>query len=77
MQEGEFLEIDPPHKLIHTWDGGGRPDLPSTVTYLVERFEKGTRLNIRQTGFVSSDVCNAFAVRWETSLKRLAEILVP
>jgi len=77
VQEGEFLEIDPPHKLIHTWDGAGRPDLPSTVTYLVERFEKGTRLNIRQTGFVSSDVCNAFAVGWETSLKRLAEILVP
>src|SRR5215471_11095621 len=40
VQEGEFLEIDPPHKLIHTWDGAGRPDLPSTVTYLVERFEK-------------------------------------
>jgi uncharacterized protein YndB with AHSA1/START domain len=77
VQEGEFLEIDPPHKLIHTWDGAGRPDLPSTVTYLVERFEKGTRLNIRQTGFVSSDVCNAFAIGWETSLKRLAEILVP
>jgi len=77
VQEGEFLEIDPPHKLIHTWDGAGRPELPSTVTYLVERFEKGTRLNIRQTGFVSSDVCNAFAIGWETSLKRLAEILVP
>jgi len=77
VQEGEFLEIDPPHKLIQTWDGAGSPDLPSTVTYLVERFEKGTRLNIRQTGFVSSDVCNAFAIGWETSLKRLAEILVP
>ena len=62
VQEGEFLEIEPPHKLIHTWEGAGNPEMPSTVTYLLERFEKGTRLTIRQTGFVSCDVCNAFTI---------------
>ena len=77
LQEGEFLEIEPPQKLIHTWDGAGKPDMPSTVTYLLEPFEKGTRLTIRQTGLVSRDVCNAFAIGWETSLNRLAETLVP
>jgi len=77
VQEGEFLEIGAPHKLVHTWEGAGKPGLPSTVTYLLEPFEKGTRLTIRQTGFVSCDVCNAFAIGWETSLNRLAEILVP
>ena len=77
VQEGEFLEIEPPHKLIHTWEGAGKPEAPSTVTYLLEWFEKGMRLTIRQTGFVSRDVCNAFAIGWETSLHRLAEILVP
>jgi uncharacterized protein YndB with AHSA1/START domain len=77
VQEGEFLEIEPPHKLIHTWGGAGKPDMPSTVTYLLEPFERGTRLTIRQTGFVSRDVCNAFALGWETSLNRLAEILAP
>ena len=77
VQEGEFLEIEPPQKLIHTWDGAGKPDTPSTVTYLLERFEKGTRLTIRQTGFVSRDVSNSFAIGWETSLNRLAEILAP
>jgi len=30
---------------------------------------------LRQTGFASSYLCNAFAIRWETSFERLAEIL--
>ena len=77
VREGEFLEIEPPQELIQTWDGAGKPDMPSTVTYLLEPFERGTRLIVRQTGFVSRDVCNAFAIGWETSLNRLAEILVP
>ena len=77
VQEGEFLEIEPPYKLIHTWEGPGTPDMPSTVTYLLERLDKGTRLTIRQIGFASRDVCNRFAIGWETSLNRLAEILVP
>lgn len=77
VQEGEFLEIESPHRLTHTWDGAGQPDAPSIVTYLLERLEKGTRLTLWQTGFVSGDVCNAFAIGWETSLNRLAEILAP
>ena len=76
-QEGEFLEIDQPYKLVHTWDGVGKPDMPSTVTYLLEPFERGTRLTIRHAGFVSRDACNAFAIGWETSLNRLSEVLAP
>src|SRR5262245_24231214 len=34
--EGEFLEVDPPRKLVHTWHPVGSPDAPSTVTYIVE-----------------------------------------
>jgi uncharacterized protein YndB with AHSA1/START domain len=75
VQQGEFLEIEPTRKLIHTWDGAGTLESPSKVTYLLDRFEKGTRVTIRQTGFFSGDICNAFAIGWETSLNRLAEIL--
>jgi uncharacterized protein YndB with AHSA1/START domain len=32
VQEGEFLKIEPPHKLIHTWEGAGKPEVPSSVT---------------------------------------------
>jgi hypothetical protein len=69
-QAGEFLEVAAPHRLVHTWDGAGPAAAPSTVTYLVEATEAGTRLTLRQTGFVSRELCQAFALGWETSLER-------
>src|SRR5216117_1603304 len=50
--EGEFLEVDPPRKLVHTWQVVGRPGAPTTVTYLLEPTDGGTRLTLRHTGFV-------------------------
>ena len=77
VQEGEFLEVESPRRLVHTWDGAGKPAAPSTVTYLLERIEGGTRLTLRQAGFASREMCNAFALGWETSFERLAKILAP
>ena len=77
VQEGEFLEVEPPRRLVHTWDGAGKPGLPSTVTYVLERIDSGTRLTLRHGGFASRDMCNVFALGWETSLERLAEVLAP
>ena len=74
---GRWRAAGAPYKLIHTWEGAGKPEMSSTVTYLLEQSESGTRLTIRPTGFVSRDVCHAFAIGWEASLNRLAEILVP
>jgi uncharacterized protein YndB with AHSA1/START domain len=37
MLEGEYLEIDPPRKLVHTWQGVGAPGAHSIVTYLLMR----------------------------------------
>src|SRR5215471_16522692 len=31
--EGEFLEVDPPRQLAHTWQAAGAPGTPTTVTY--------------------------------------------
>jgi uncharacterized protein YndB with AHSA1/START domain len=77
VQEGEFLEIEPPRVLAHTWDGAGKPGAPSMVTYFLERVDGRTRLTLRHAGFASRDVCKAFAMGWETSFDRLAEILAP
>jgi uncharacterized protein YndB with AHSA1/START domain len=77
VQEGKFLEIDSPRTLVHTWDGTGTPEAPSTVTYLLERVDGRTRLTLRHAGFAKRDVCNTFAIGWETSFERLAEILAP
>jgi uncharacterized protein YndB with AHSA1/START domain len=75
VQEGVFLEIDAPRRLVHTWDAVGTPDAPSTVTYLLDTREDGTCVTLRQAGFASREQCNAFAMGWKSSFERLAEIL--
>jgi len=43
---GEYLEIDPPNKLVFTWISEGFVD-DSTVTVLLEEEEGGTKLVLR------------------------------
>ena len=49
--EGEFTVVEPPHRLSMTWkpawDGGN----VTTVNYLLEPTEGGTRLTLRHEGF--------------------------
>ena len=75
--EGEFLEIDSPRKLVHTWHPGGAPGASTTVTYLLEPLDGGTRITLRHSGFSSRAVCINTAIGWETSFDQLAERLAP
>lgn len=64
--EGEFLEIDPPRKVVQTW----RPDWDqgevTKVTYLLEAIDGGTRLMVRHEGFGNrADSCRGHAEGWE------------
>lgn len=69
---GQFREVDAPRRLVHTWDSAGTPEAPSVVTYELQPTPTGTRLTLRQSGFRSKDLCDRFAIAWETSLERLA-----
>jgi len=73
--EGEFLKIDPPRKLVHTWHGVGTRGAPTTVTYLLEALDEGTRVTLRHSGFTSRESCASGGIGWETSFERLAEAL--
>jgi uncharacterized protein YndB with AHSA1/START domain len=73
--EGEFLEVDPSRKLMHTWHLAGTPIPPSTVTYVLEPREGGTRIIFTHAGFPNREVSERNAAGWETSFNRLAEIL--
>jgi uncharacterized protein YndB with AHSA1/START domain len=75
--EGEFLEIDPPRKLVHTWHLVGTPNAPTTVAYDLERTDGGTRVTLRHAGFTSAQTCTNTAIGWETSFEQLAETLAP
>lgn len=69
--EGEFLEIDPPRRLVHTWrpdwDGGDS----STVTYTLAAIDGGTRLTIRHEGFGNPASCQGHADGWSRVLSWL------
>jgi uncharacterized protein YndB with AHSA1/START domain len=73
--EGEFLEVDPARRLVHSWHGVGAPGAPTTVTYVLEPFDGGTRVTLRHSGFTSREVCANTCIGWETSFERLAELL--
>ncbi|MDH7795551.1 MULTISPECIES: SRPBCC domain-containing protein [unclassified Beijerinckia] len=73
--EGEYLEIGPPRKLVHTWQPVGAPGQPSTVTYLLEPTSQGTKITLRHAGIAVPAICTNTGIAWETSFARLAEIL--
>jgi len=73
--EGEFLEVDPPRRLVHSWQVVGAPGAPTTVNWRLEPLVGGTRITLRHSGFVVPEVCTNTCIGWETSLERLAEIV--
>jgi uncharacterized protein YndB with AHSA1/START domain len=72
--EGEFLLLDPPRKLVHTWQSSAAGSAASTVTYVLEPMEGGTRLTLRHSGLAPEARENT-CIGWETSFERLAEML--
>jgi uncharacterized protein YndB with AHSA1/START domain len=61
---GEFVEVDAPRKLVHTWKPEWAPGKPTTVTYRLEAIEGGTRLTVRHEGFESSAACESHTQGW-------------
>jgi uncharacterized protein YndB with AHSA1/START domain len=74
--EGEFLEVDPPGKLVHTWHPVGAPGSPTTVTYVLEPLDMSTRITLHHTGFASREVCINTCIGWETSFEKLSAAVV-
>jgi uncharacterized protein YndB with AHSA1/START domain len=73
--EGEFLEVRPPTKLVHTWQRVDVPSASTIVTYYLEPIVGGTRLTIHHTGFVPPGACLSTCQGWEASLQQLASAL--
>jgi uncharacterized protein YndB with AHSA1/START domain len=73
--EGEYLEVDPPKKLVHTWHSSGASGTGSKVTYILTPIQGGTRLVVRHSGIMLLQHSNNICAGWRTSLGRLEEIL--
>jgi uncharacterized protein YndB with AHSA1/START domain len=73
---GEYVEVDPPRLLVHTWEDPEAPRSTSKVTYNLSAIDRGTRVTLRHEGeFAAPVVCANIAIGWETSLARLAQML--
>jgi uncharacterized protein YndB with AHSA1/START domain len=74
--EGEFLEVDPPRALSHTWHPAGAPAAAtSTVSYFLEPIDGGTRVTLTHGTFASPEATEGNAIGWQTSFERLVEVL--
>lgn len=75
--EGEFLEIDSPSRLTHTWEPGWAPGEKTRVTWLLTAIDGGTRVTLRHEGFTSPESCQSHGDGWEPVLNALAPHVAP
>src|SRR5262245_8792399 len=67
----EVVTVEPPHRLVYTWDGGSTP--PTQVSYALSAIPGGTRLRLEHTGFAAGGewgmtVRDILAGGWTTKL---------
>jgi uncharacterized protein YndB with AHSA1/START domain len=75
--EGEYLEVEPPRRLSHTWHLAGTIGAPSTVIYELEAIDGGTRLRLSHEGVSSPEPGKGAAGGWDSSLRQLATWIAP
>ena len=69
---GEYLEIDPPRRLVQTWKPDWAPGPATRVAYILEAVGNGTRVTVRHDGFTDRDSCQSHTSGWERVLQWLA-----
>jgi len=71
---GTYQEVDPPHRLSHTWAAEGDTS-STTVTYLLQEELGATRLVLTHVGFVDRDDSEQNDAGWRHQLDRLEALL--
>ena len=75
IARGEFLEIDPPRRLVHTWgwEGGENPTGPgsTTIEYELTPEGDGTRLRFVHSGFRTDESKASHSHGWDHYFARL------
>jgi uncharacterized protein YndB with AHSA1/START domain len=63
---GEYVEVDPPKKLVQTWQPNWTSGPVTTVTYRLDAIPGGTRVTVRHEGFgEAADACQSHSAGWE------------
>ena len=74
---GEFLEIDPPHRIVHSWKPSWSPENTTTVAYRLQAIEGGTRVTVVHSGFTDPESCANHSHGWERVFDWLAGHIHP
>jgi uncharacterized protein YndB with AHSA1/START domain/DNA-binding transcriptional ArsR family regulator len=76
---GEFVEVDAPQRLAHTWgwEGGADPDVPvgsTMVTYDLMPIANGTLLRLTHQSLPTLSAAGSHSKGWSHYLERLATV---
>lgn len=74
---GQFQELDPPRKLVLTWQAIGNPTTPeeTLVTVYLVPSEVGTLVRLTHERFISAEARDGHQQGWASLLSRLATVL--
>jgi uncharacterized protein YndB with AHSA1/START domain len=76
---GQFVEVDPPHRVVFTWGIEGNQDLPpgaSTVELVLEAEGGDTVVTLTHRG-LTGDFRHSHQVGWTQFLGELAALVAP
>ena len=77
IANGEFVELDPPRRLVHTWGWEGESGVPpgsSTIEYELVPNGDGTLLRFTHRDLPSSEAAESHAHGWDQYLGRLETV---
>ena len=67
--EGEYLEIDPPKRLVYTWVATWTGDLKTTVQWELSPTGNGTLVRLTHSGFAGQpEAAKSHAMGWQAVL---------
>jgi uncharacterized protein YndB with AHSA1/START domain len=73
---GEYLQVDPPHRLSYTWmweqSDGPAVGVRTVVTIEFRAVGEGTSVVLTQTGFPSADLRDQHGAGWRACMDNLA-----
>lgn len=69
--QGEYLEIDRPRRLVMAWWWATSPDLRTRVTVSIDPIDDGAQLTVVHEGFVDVSTRDLHEVGWAGTLDKL------
>lgn len=74
---GNYLEVEPPHRLVFSWTWDSAPDEPTRVQVDLSEVADGTLMVLSHTGFATAEDAANHQLGWDPEIERLTALLLP